>query len=447
MKKRIACLLGLTLVLGLAGCGTKAQTPAEAPEEAQEETADGEGAAEESEYNDSDYLVENTDITMEELRAANRPTALMKEHESLGFTWENYDADENLQSTVEAQFIFYEGKLWYDAVMTDASGNKTYTSDYEAEDMPGASYNYQEDPKGDARWLTVYPSDEYQYWAAQRWMQDLYPDQTEEITDISTQDGVIILMVRTKYQDSGNYYDTMYYVDPDTKLILYREDSWYDEAGTLLSVDKYTPVYDEPYVSDGVARISVSDAEDSCELTVVFWPGQEKEETQTFRVAKGTYVSVVSNTEYTLYSDPDCTKTMDEIRTQEDQVTVYVKMAETEDQAAIDWEANDKSAQPADWYELQEDGYRVVLKLEDPSDDAYQWIMQNHYEKVIQVEDEKLEDGMYIITLRGAMEELGDAQIALQYTDAWDEQVQDTVVMDLFVNESGEIFVETASRS
>ena len=124
-----------------------------------------------------------------------------------------------------------------------------------------------------------------------------------------------------------------------------------------------------------------------------------------------------------------------------------VKMAETEDQAAIDWEANDKSAQPADWYELQEDGYRVVLKLEDPSDDAYQWIMQNHYEKVIQVEDEKLEDGMYIITLRGAMEELGDAQIALQYTDAWDEQVQDTVVMDLFVNESGEIFVETASRS
>ena len=37
MKKRIACLLGLTLVLGLAGCGTKAQTPAEAPEEAQEE--------------------------------------------------------------------------------------------------------------------------------------------------------------------------------------------------------------------------------------------------------------------------------------------------------------------------------------------------------------------------------------------------------------------------
>ena len=230
MKKRIACLLGLTLVLGLAGCGTKAQTPAEAPEEAQEETADGEGAAEESEYNDSDYLVENTDITMEELRAANRPTALMKEHESLGFTWENYDADENLQSTVEAQFIFFEGKLWYDAVMTDASGNKTYTSDYEAEDMPGASYNYQEDSSGDARWLTVYPSDEYQYWAAQRWMQDLYPDQTEEITDISTQDGVIILMVRTKYQDSGNYYDTMYYVDPDTKLILYREDSWYDEA-------------------------------------------------------------------------------------------------------------------------------------------------------------------------------------------------------------------------
>ena len=62
---------------------------------------------------------------------------------------------------------------------------------------------------------------------AQRWMQDLYPNQTEEITDISTQDGAIIVQVRTKYVDYGNYYDTMYYVDPDTKLILYREDSWY----------------------------------------------------------------------------------------------------------------------------------------------------------------------------------------------------------------------------
>ena len=137
---------------------------------------------------------------------------------------------------------------------------------------------------------------------------------------------------------------------------------------------------------------------------------------------------------------------INEISTQEDQMTVYVKMAETEDQAEIDREANDKSAQPADWYELKEDGYVLTLKLEDPSDDAYQWIVQNHYETVIQVEDEKHEDGMYIISLRGAMQEFGDAQIALQYTDAWDEQVQDTIVMDLFVNESGEIFVETADR-
>ena len=118
-----------------------------------------------------------------------------------------------------------------------------------------------------------------------------------------------------------------------------------------------------------------------------------------------------------------------------------------ESHSDIDGEANDKSAQPADWYELQEEGYVLTLKLEDPEDDAYEWVLQNHYETVIQVEDEKHEDGMYIISLLGAMQEFGDAQIALQYTDAWDEQVQDTVVMDLFVNESGEIFVETASRT
>lgn len=72
--------------------------------------------------------------------------------------------------------------------------------------------------------------------------------------------------------------------------------------------------------------------------------------------------------------------------------------------------------------------------------------MQNHYENIIRVEDEKQENGMYIIILSATMDEAGDAQIALQYTDEWDENVQQTVVMDLFVNESGEISVETASR-
>lgn len=328
MKKRFVCMLGLAVVLGLGGCGTKTQTQVDVQDDIMEETADQEANTdqEETEYDYSEYIVEDTDITMEELRAVNSPTALMKEHESLGFTWENYDADENLQSTVESQFIFFKGKLWFDSVMTDSEGNKTYDSDYEADDMPGATYSYQEDPNGDARWLTIYPSNEYQYWVAQRWMPDLYPGQTEEITDISTQDGAIIAMVRTKYEDYGNYYDTMYYVDPDTKLILYREDSWYDENGTLLSIDKYTPVYDEPHVSDSVARIAVTDAEDMCELTVVFYPGQEREETQTFRVAKGTYVSVVNNTEHVLYSDPDCTNMISEISTQSDQVTIYVQI-------------------------------------------------------------------------------------------------------------------------
>ena len=53
---------------------------------------------------------------------------------------------------------------------------------------------------------------------------------------------------------------------------------------------------------------------------------------------------------------------------------------------------------------------------------------------------------MYILTMDAAMDQAGTAQIALQYTDAWDEDVQETVVMDLFVNESGWISVETANR-
>ena len=441
MKKRVVCLIGLTAVLVLGGCGKTAQTPVDAQSETQEAAAGDDADSEEYDY--SEYIVEDTDITMEELRAANSPLALMKEHQSLGFTWENYDADHNLQSTTRSQFIFHEGKLWFDSELTDAEGNKTYYSDYEADDQPGASFFYQENSNGGSRGLTLYPSSEYQHWVAQQWMPELYPGQTEEITDISTQDGAIIAIVRTTNEDFDNYFDTMYYVDPDTKLILYREDSWYDETGTLLSVDEYTPLYDEPYVSDGVARLGVTDGEDMCDLTAVFDPGTGSEETQAFRIAKGTLVNVVSNDNYTLYSDPECKDLMDEISTQADQVTVYIKM---DDNAQIDWEANDKSAQPADWYELQEDGYVLVLKLEDPSGDAYQWILQNHYEDIISVDGEKNEDGMYILTMGAAMEQAGTAQIALQYTDAWDEDVQETVVMDLFVNESGWISVETANR-
>ena len=444
MKKRVVCLVGLTAVLALGGCGKTAQTPVGAQSETQE-AADGEeaDAEPEEEYDYSEYIVEDTDITMEELRAVNSPLALMKEHQSLGFTWENYDADHNLQSTTRSQFIFHEGKLWFDSELTDAEGNKTYFSDYEADDQPGASFFYQENSNGGSRGLTLYPSSEYQYWVSQQWMPQLHPDQREEITDISTQDGAIIAIVRTSYEYVDNYFDTMYYVDPDTKLILYREDSWYDETGTLLSVDEYTPLYDEPYVSDGVARLGVMDGEDMCDMTAVFNPGTGSEETQTFRIVKGTLVNVVSNDNYTLYTDPECTDLMDEIRTQADQLTFYVKM---DDNAQIDWEANDKSAQPENWYELREDGYELVLKLEDPSGDAYQWILQNHYEDIISVDDEKSEDGMYILTMGAAMDQAGTAQIALQYTDAWDEDVQETVVMDLFVNESGWISVETANR-
>ena len=168
MKKRVVCLIGLTVVLVLGGCGKTAQTPVDAQSETQE--AAGEDADSEEEYDYSEYIVEDTDITMEELRAVNSPLALMKEHQSLGFTWENYDADHNLQSTTRSQFIFHEGKLWFDSELTDAEGNKTYYSDYEADDQPGASFFYQENSNGGSRGLTLYPSSEYQYWVSQQWM-------------------------------------------------------------------------------------------------------------------------------------------------------------------------------------------------------------------------------------------------------------------------------------
>ena len=344
MKKKMVCMLVLAIAVSATGCGSTGQAPADAQAEAQEDNAAGEEdvpgeaeaadgtadaaaedtAEEEEEY---DYYVElPEDLTMDQIRTANSPITLMKDHQSLGFKWENYDADDKLLSTMEAQYIMFEGKLWYDAVLTDENGEKTYFSDYEAEDMPGATYNYQEGVDELANSMTLYPEGEYQYWCAQRWMPDLYPDQTEEITDISSQDGALIVQVRTGYPDFGYYYDTLFYLDPEDYLILYREDTWYDEENNLISVDKYTPVYDEPYVSDGVARLHVTDGEDICDLTVVFNPNKENTDVQEFKIAKGTIANIVSNSNYTLYSSESCTDAdlIDTIDTDKDENTVYV---------------------------------------------------------------------------------------------------------------------------
>ncbi|MCI7131243.1 MAG: hypothetical protein MSA09_11995 [Lachnospiraceae bacterium] len=104
-----------------------------------------------------------------------------------------------------------------------------------------------------------------------------------------------------------------------------RRKTWFDKDGNLLSVDKYTPVYDEPYVSDQIAKGNVSGtAEDACHLTVIFNPAREDQEVQEFDIVKGTLVNVTSNEDYSLYSSGDCTEKIDTIDTNADETTVYV---------------------------------------------------------------------------------------------------------------------------
>ena len=129
MKKRMLSLLMATvMVAATVGCGSAPTEPTTTEGETGEETAqetetdDAEDTSdEEEEY--ADFCVGKTDITLEEIQTVNSPLSLIKEHESLGITRENYDANENLQSTVQEQYIFFEGKLWRDAVMADSEGN------------------------------------------------------------------------------------------------------------------------------------------------------------------------------------------------------------------------------------------------------------------------------------------------------------------------------------
>lgn len=311
----------LAMALGTAGCQGKETEQKAASEEA--DTSESEESAEDY----ADYYIENTDITLEELYAANNLTALAENHSSLSYTMESYDADDALVSTTKLQYTMFEGKLWYDSEMyIDSISSTLYAAGYESEDMPGAEYAAMEDEGGNMNYyVLVSPKSEYQKFASWGWM-DKNEGDTEEILEVTTQDGALIVQSRTNKQDSRQHCDNLYYVDPDTRLILYLEQTWYSGEGEILSVDQYRPVYDEPYVTDQRSMLDITTAEDVCYLTVVIDPAGDHMEVNPYQFRKGTVVIFQSEKDFTMYSDEECTQEITEIDTTVDEDTVFIKL-------------------------------------------------------------------------------------------------------------------------
>ncbi|MDD6872136.1 MAG: protease inhibitor I42 family protein [Clostridiales bacterium] len=107
--------------------------------------------------------------------------------------------------------------------------------------------------------------------------------------------------------------------------------------------------------------------------------------------------------------------------------------------------ADDNAAEAADapWYEMGDDGYSVRVTL--PGDtEGYKWVSEISVPEMMKVKSESTaEDGAYTAAYTATMEQAGTVSLIFRYVNDSDEALK-TRVLELFVNESGELFVESA---
>lgn len=327
MKKKLLMIWMIVVAAGLSGCGSANEPDAQAQGAAQETVTAGEqtestgGTDETDEY--ADFYIEDPDVSLEELYAANDLRELAKNHESLSYTLESYDAQDHLESTVKGQFRFRDGRILFDSEMASLEESISYITCDELDGVTGAEYSYYPPDSDSSCYLTIYPADEYADIMAGRWMSNEKGlERKEELFDTSTQDGAILLQSRTTFTDIAEYYETLYYVQPETNLLLYKEDVWYTSEGEKLSVDRYSPVYDEPYEDENTAMKMVTEGDDLCHLTVVLEAGEQEEKVSEYDVRKGTMIFFESRKPYTVSSSGDMIVEISEISTNEDEVTI-----------------------------------------------------------------------------------------------------------------------------
>ena len=325
MRKWMKAILAAVCIAALlAGCGTKApETPQQPAEEPAPETPEP--------------VV--TVPTLAELWTANDPVEILKGHQTVSITMEARDESGKLTASGE---ILYRrdaaGALEMDSrtqYFEDGASSWTYASAYSAAEDPlypgsGTPGAYYFDD-GSNVYMTCVPAAEYETKVAR----ELPPfsagalDLSETITDCAEQDGALVVTTRNSVVELDIAWETDYYVDPETGLLLAMVITNYDSAGddaAVTDTTRWNWTYDGDYKMDwsypNIGRIS---SDNACELTLVIDPGKEDQEIQHFGVAKGTTVSFEAEEPYTLYLDEALTKEAPSyfMDTNRDSVTYY----------------------------------------------------------------------------------------------------------------------------
>lgn len=320
--KNATALLALTLGLStlLVACGNGDTTASGSASSVESTTAESTAASEST----AAEAVESK-FSVDDIYAHNTLENLLSTHSDISVSWTISDGQGNVSSTTESVFIKDGDNLQMSSVSSDEVNGAYYSEYYKDDTCAGALYSYADDG---SKYLGTYPDADYNALVSYAWINDNNGDVTVTIDSASEQDGAYVITTLTTYSNGGMYLRDMYYLDPETGDLLFRENQLFllddgetvpnvaygEDAANAVSVTSYSISYDTGAVIDDTARTAVTDVSNGyTELNVIYDPQGDNMEVQQFSVSKDTSVLVTAlNSTVTLYSDETLTTEIDQ---------------------------------------------------------------------------------------------------------------------------------------
>lgn len=287
-----------------------------------------------------DDSADETQITVEQLRAANDQRSLLEKHDTVTVTVQENDQNDAVTRTAKFQYtcVVDEVLAWYHCQYTENSTSGKAELWGQANGAMDAA-RMESDSTEDLS-LSIYLEGKYE-----QYVLDMIPrcpaleeDVEQSVDSCSEQDGELLLSVTARYLSSdGDYYTALYRVDPATNEVLEASVTDYikKESGEVskLHTTRYRWSYDEPYQEErnvmNEVLFSTDSTEDVCDLTYFYpAPGSEKGwSVSEIRVAHGTRILFLDSADLALYADRELTKPIDfydGVDTSGESATVYI---------------------------------------------------------------------------------------------------------------------------
>lgn len=284
-----------------------------------------------------DDSADEPQITLEQIRAANDPRSLLEKHGAVTVTVQ--ESDQNDAVTYTAKFQYTRGVedvlAWYHCRYTENSTSGKSELWSEANGTMDAA-RMESDSTEDLS-LSIYLEGMYE-----QYVLDMIPrcpaleeDVEQTVDSCSEQGGELLLSVTARYLASdGDYYTVHYRVDPATNEVLEASVTDYikKESGEVskLHTTLYRWSYDEPYAPErdlAGEALHETDSADTCLLTLIYDPGTADEETQQYRVTRGSYAMFACRTGSNIYYDAALSQEIDYqagVDTSGESATVYI---------------------------------------------------------------------------------------------------------------------------